>query len=131
MAFYDCSSLTDINYNETAVRTAPTAFVETAWYNSQPDGIVYYGKSACAYKGDFKANETIKDGTVVVADGLFYGDEELTSIDIADSVEYIGSMAFEECINLREVNCRRVYIQFVKKHFTAAKVLKVSLYPML
>lgn len=34
MAFYDCSSLTDINYNETAVRTAPTAFVETAWYNS-------------------------------------------------------------------------------------------------
>ena len=60
MAFYGCSSLTDINYNETAVRTAPTAFVETAWYNSQPDGIVYYGKSACAYKGDFKANETIK-----------------------------------------------------------------------
>lgn len=104
MAFYGCSSLTDINYNETAVRTAPTAFAETAWYNSQPDGIVYYGKSACAYKGDFKANETIKDGTVVVADGLFYGDEELTSIDIADSVEYIGSMAFEDCINLKKIS---------------------------
>ena len=39
-----------------------------------------------------------------MADGLFYGDEELTSIDIADSVEYIGSMAFEECINLRAVS---------------------------
>ena len=124
MAFYGCSSLTDINYNETAVRTAPTAFVETAWYNSQPDGIVYYGKSACAYKGDFKANETIKDGTVVVADGLFYGDEELTSIDIADSVEYIGSMAFEECINLREVKLPKSLYTICEETFYGCESLE-------
>ncbi|WP_419574611.1 leucine-rich repeat protein [Ruminococcus sp.] len=124
MAFYGCSSLTDINYNETAVRTAPTAFVETAWYNSQPDGIVYHGKSACAYKGDFKANETIKDGTVVVADGLFYGDEELTSIDIADSVEYIGSMAFEECINLREVKLPKSLYTICEETFYGCESLE-------
>lgn len=104
MAFYGCSSLTDINYNETAVWTAPSAFVETAWYNSQPDGIVYHGKSACAYKGDFKANETIKDGTTIIVDGLFYGDEVLTSINLPDSVEYIGNMAFEDCINLKKIS---------------------------
>lgn len=124
MAFYGCSSLTDINYNETAVWTAPSAFVETAWYNSQPDGIVYYGKSACAYKGDFKANETIKDGTVVVADGLFYGDEELTSIDIADSVEYIGSMAFEECINLREVKLPKSLYTICEETFYGCESLE-------
>ena len=125
MAFYGCSSLTDINYNETAVRTAPSAFVETAWYNSQPDGIVvYHGKSACAYKGDFKANETIKDGTVVVADGLFYGDEELTSIDIADSVEYIGSMAFEECINLREVKLPKSLYTICEETFYGCESLE-------
>lgn len=124
MAFYGCSSLTDINYNETAVWTAPTAFVETAWYNSQPDGIVYYGKSACAYKGDFKANETIKDGTVVVADGLFYGDEELTSIDIADSVENIGSMAFEECINLREVKLPKSLYTICEETFYGCESLE-------
>ena len=124
MAFYGCSSLTDINYNETAVRTAPTAFAETAWYNSQPDGIVYHGKSACAYKGDFKANETIKDGTVVVADGLFYGDEELTSIDIADSVEYIGSMAFEECINLREVKLPKSLYTICEETFYGCESLE-------
>lgn len=124
MAFYGCSSLTDINYNETAVWTAPTAFVETAWYNSQPDGIVYHGKSACAYKGDFKANETIKDGTVVVADGLFYGDEELTSIDIADSVEYIGSMAFEECINLREVKLPKSLYTICEETFYGCESLE-------
>lgn len=104
MAFYGCSSLTDINYNETAVWTAPTAFVETAWYNSQPDGIVYYGKSACAYKGDFAATETVKDGTTIIVDGLFYGDEVLTSINLPDSVEYIGDMAFEDCINLKKIS---------------------------
>lgn len=104
MAFYGCSSLTDINYNETAVWTAPSAFVETAWYNSQPDGIVYHGKSACAYKGDFKANETVKDGTTIIVEGLFYGDEVLTSIHLPDSVEYIGDMAFEDCINLKKIS---------------------------
>ncbi|WP_455259650.1 leucine-rich repeat protein [Ruminococcus sp.] len=104
MAFYGCSSLTDINYNETAVWTAPTAFEETAWYNSQPDGIVYYGKSACAYKGDFAAAETVKDGTTIIVDGLFYGDEVLTSINLPDSVEYIGDMAFEDCINLKKIS---------------------------
>lgn len=112
MAFYGCSSLTDINYNETAVWTAPSAFVETAWYNSQPDGIVYYGKSACAYKGDFKANETIKDG------------EELTSIDIADSVEYIGSMAFEECINLREVKLPKSLYTICEETFYGCESLE-------
>lgn len=104
MAFYGCSSLTDINYNETAVWTAPSAFVETAWYNSQPDGIVYHGKSACAYKGDFAATETVKDGTTIIVDGLFYGDEVLTSINLPDSVEYIGDMAFEDCINLKKIS---------------------------
>lgn len=104
MAFYGCSSLTDINYNETAVWTAPSAFVETAWYNSQPDGIVYHGTTACAYKGDFKANETVKDGTTIIVDGLFYGDEVLTSINLPDSVEYIGNMAFEDCINLKKIS---------------------------
>lgn len=104
MAFYGCSSLTEINYNETAVWTAPSAFVETAWYNSQPDGIVYHGKSACAYKGDFAATETVKDGTTIIVDGLFYGDEVLTSINLPDSVEYIGDMAFEDCINLKKIS---------------------------
>lgn len=104
MAFYGCSSLTDINYNETAVWTAPSAFVETAWYNSQPDGIVYHGTTACAYKGDFAATETVKDGTTIIVDGLFYGDEVLTSINLPDSVEYIGNMAFEDCINLKKIS---------------------------
>lgn len=104
MAFYDCSSLTDINYNETAVWTAPSAFCNTAWYNSQPDGIVYHGTTACAYKGDFAATETVKDGTTIIVDGLFYGDEVLTSINLPDSVEYIGNMAFEDCINLKKIS---------------------------
>lgn len=104
MAFYDCSSLANINYNESMVWTAPSAFCNTAWYNSQSDGIVYHGTAACAYKGDFAAAETVKDGTTIIVDGLFYGDEALTSINLPDSVEYIGDMAFENCINLKKIS---------------------------
>ncbi len=104
MAFYDCSSLANINYNESMVWTAPSAFCNTAWYNSQSDGIVYHGTAACAYKGDFAAAETVKDGTTIIVDGLFYGDEALTSINLPNSVEYIGDMAFENCINLKKIS---------------------------
>lgn len=106
-AFYGCSDLSNIYFDDESVLTMPTSFEETAWFNSQPDGIVYHGKSACGYKGDFKSEEVIKDGTIVISDGLFYGDEELVSISIPDSVQYMGESLFAECVNLKNVTMPR------------------------
>ena len=72
------------------------AFNNTAWYNNQPDGLVYAGKVAYNYKGDMPANTqlSIKDGTIGIAAYAFNGCNGLVSIDIPNSVTSIGGNAF-------------------------------------
>ena len=49
-------------------------FDNTAWYNSQDDGVVYLGTIVYKYKGKMPANTsiTIKDGTTLIGNEAFY-----------------------------------------------------------
>ena len=81
------------------------AFNNTAWYNKQPDGLVYAGKVAYKYKGTMPSNTSIvlKEGTLGIADSAFRGCTGLTSVTIPDSVTSIGSYAFMDCTGLTSV----------------------------
>lgn len=125
MAFYGCTNLNTINYDEESVWTAPSAFEETGWYNSQPDGILYHGKSACCYKGDFKVAEIIKEGTTVIVDGLFYSNDVLETIEIPDSVEYIGAMAFENCTKLKSIKLPKSLYAVLDETFLGCDSLEI------
>lgn len=72
------------------------AFFNTAWYNNQPDGLVYAGKVAYKYKGTMPSNTSIvlKEGTLGIACSAFSGCSGLTSITIPNSVTSIGGSAF-------------------------------------
>lgn len=80
-------------------------FKNTAWYNSQPDGIVYAGKVAIGYKGEMPENTklVIKEGTVSIAAQAFANLENLISVTIPDSVTEIGTGAFYGCENLSDI----------------------------
>ena len=111
-AFSGCTSLTSVTIGDSVTSIGSNAFTGTAWYNSQPNGVVYAGKVAYKYKGTMPSSTSIvlREDTIAIEDYAFSGCTGLTSITIPDSVTSIGSYAFEDCIRLVEINWNAVSV---------------------
>lgn len=96
-AFAFCTSLADINIPDSVTYIDSWIFAETKWYENQPEGVVYAGNFAYAYKGEMPAGTTItlKNGTKGIVGGAFNQCVNLKGITIPDSVTYIGAIAFK------------------------------------
>ena len=104
-AFVGCSNLASISIPSSVTSISYAAFYGTAWYDNQPDGLVYAGVVAYKYKGTMPSGTsiTIQDGTKGIAGGCFEGCTGLTSITIPNSVTSIGNLAFFGCSGLTGV----------------------------
>ena len=107
-AFVGCENLTKITIPDSVTQIEYYAFYNTAYYNNQPNGVVYLGKWAIGYKGSMPKSTKIslKSGTKGIANHSFAWQGNLISITIPDSVINIGRSAFSECERLADVYYR-------------------------
>lgn len=105
-AFSDCSKLETLIVPNSLSNIGSSAFYGTAWYNAQPDGLVYVGNVAYKYKGVMPENTAIvfKTGTNGIAGGAFSGCTNLIGIEIPKDVTRIGASTFYGCTNLNNVS---------------------------
>lgn len=117
-AFSGCSGLADITIPESLTSISPSTFFGTAWYNSQPDGILYMAGWCLGYKGGaLSGSLTIPEGTRGIARNAF--DEcELTSVVVPDSVLYICDFAFSGLKKLKSVTLGKSIIKIGNATFS-------------
>ena len=105
-AFDRCTELSAVSVPDSVTRMGDGVFNRTAWYDNQPQGVIYADKFAYGYKYPLKpedASLAIADGTKGIADYAFRGIAELTSLTIPGSVAVIGAAAFANCDALTSV----------------------------
>ena len=112
-AFAYCENLSTININKNPdLIISGSAFNESKWYNSQPDGVVYLDRFALNYKGRMPENLKVdfKEGTTAICSNMFAcsasneNNTSLVSISLPDTLTFIGEKAFYKCVNLETVD---------------------------
>ena len=103
-AFTSCSKLVDISFPESLEDVLGGALYECAWYNNQPDGLVYVGNLLYRYKGTAPTGTiVVRDGTKAVLDFTFSNQPNIQSVVLPESVKSIHLQAFSGCTNLTKL----------------------------
>lgn len=99
-AFFGCLALSTFNEPPRLYELGSGAFENTAWYNLQKDGMIYFGKTFFGFKGKIANGSTavVREGTVSIASGAFADTlRALSEITLPSSIERIGHDAFSNC----------------------------------
>ncbi|MBO7481147.1 MAG: leucine-rich repeat domain-containing protein [Bacteroidales bacterium] len=129
-AFSGCSGLATISIPESLTSIAKSTLFGTAWYNSQPDGVMYLDGWCMGSKSNtLSGTVSILDGTKGVARNAFGDCNELTSVSVPDSVEYINDYAFSDCSKLKSVTLGKSLITLGNAAFSNCSSLTEILLP--
>ena len=102
--FTGCTKLLDISFPESLEDVMGGALYESAWYNNQPDGLVYVGNLLYRYKGIAPVGTIeVREGTKAILDFAFSQQSNIQSVVLPNSVTSVHIKAFEKCLNLETI----------------------------
>lgn len=102
-AFSGCEHLKDIKITDDKIDIGTDAFFNTAWYNSQPDGLIILGKTLISTKNLNSSTVTIPEYITKIGNSAFAKCKSLENIILPDNIKEIGRAAFFFCTNLKSV----------------------------
>ncbi len=114
-AFLGCEELADLETTRLLQLVGRDAFKDTAVYNDESNwknGLLYVENVLAAARPEVSGTVTLREGTTVIADRIFYGNAAITGIEIPSSVRSIGNYAFYGCTGLGEIRavCRDLIV---------------------
>ncbi len=104
-AFEYCDEITDISIPDSVKYINYCAFEDCGVYDNSANwenGALYIDNYLIKVDESTSGEFEIKDGVKAIADNAFE-DSAISSVEIPDSVEYIGNEAFEYCTSLESV----------------------------
>ena len=114
--FSGCAALTDFGELEKNVtHVGSWAFQNCGWFHDQPNGVVYFGRAAYAYKGSMAEGTvlSLRDGTVSVTYEFLAGQIELNptfdqpnlaGLILPQSCKYVDDYAFAGAKNMKFID---------------------------
>ena len=99
------SGLSTIDIPNSEIKIGDYAFVDTPWFTSHPDGMIYISNTAFRYKGEMPEGTDFifKDGITDISEMAFDGCRGLNSISIPNGVCTIKDYVFMDCDSLRHI----------------------------
>ncbi len=83
------------------------AFSNTPWYQTQPDGPIYIGRTFYEYKNEsdqkLPSEIVIREGTLYIAEMAFYQNQDITRVVLPEGLLGIQDRAFEGCSALTDI----------------------------
>ena len=101
-AFSGCTALAQVTHmSEGLTHIGKDAFAATALFDGSDGDLVYAGQWLLGCKSGDMSGQSLREGTVGIADRAFAGCAKFPDIlTLPDSVRYIGKSAFSGCENL-------------------------------
>ncbi len=93
-AFYHCSALVEISLGDAVEVIGASAFLDTPIYTSSLTNEIYVGNWFIGLRDDTVSRIEIKAGTLGIANNALFGNKYIRSVELPNTVERIGSLAF-------------------------------------